>query len=359
MCSSRRRESQWLIVLGFALLLAGSGCQATGPRPGRHEEQAPAQAAAMQPVPRELCKTVMAPYRIEPPDILMIDAVNVVPRQPYHLRTFDLLAIQVQGTLPEMPISGIYRIEPGGIVKLGFRYGAVKVSGLTAEEADNAVAKHLATYLRDAVVSVTLADIASKQQIAGQHLVGPDGTVTLGIYGSVPVVALTIAEAKTVIEQYLSQYLEEPEISLDVFAYNSKVYYIVTQGAGLGDGVYRFPFTGNETVLDAISQINGLQQVSSKKIWIARPTEPAGVVQVLPVSWEDITAQGCPLTNYQILPGDRVFVAEDKMIALDTALAKITAPLERVMGFTLLGTGTVTRLSGPVLRGGGNPNSPF
>jgi polysaccharide biosynthesis/export protein len=175
----------------------------------------------------------------------------------------------------------------------------------------------------------------------------------------VPVVGMTIAQAKEAIEQYLTQYLENPEISLDVFAYNSKVYYIVTQGAGMGDGVYRFPVTGNETVLDAISQINGLGQVSSKQIWIARPTDEPGKVQVLPVKWEDITAQASAGTNYQILPGDRVFIAEDKFIAFDTGLSKITAPLERLMGFSLLGAGTVTRFSGKVLQGGGNPQGNF
>ena len=152
-------------------------------------------------------------------------------------------------------------------------------------------------------------------------------------------------------------FLEDPEISLNVFAYNSKVYYIVLQGAGLGDGVYRFPITGNETVLDAIAQIQGLEQVSSKKIWIARPTRSSGNVQVLPVDWFAVTERGAPQTNYQILPGDRVFIAEDKLVAFDTQIAKLTAPLERIMGFVLLGTGTTTRLSGPVLRGGGNPNN--
>ena len=183
--------------------------------------------------------------------------------------------------------------------------------------------------------------------------------MTLGSYGSVPVVGMTIAQAKGAIEAYLSQYLDYPEVAVDVYAYNSKVYYIVTQGAGLGDGVYRFPVTGNETVLDAIAQINGLQQVSSKKIWIARPAGQPGCVQVLPVKWEEITAEACASTNYQILPGDRVFIAEDKLIALDTGLAKLTAPFERIMGFSLLGVGTVTRFSGPVLKGGGNPQSNF
>ena len=82
-------------------------------------------------------------------------------------------------------------------------------------------------------------------------------------------------------------------------------------------------------------------------------------VQVLPVKWEDITAHAAAGTNYQILPGDRVFIAEDKLIAFDTGLAKITAPLERIMGFSLLGVGTVTRFSGKVLQGGGNPQGNF
>jgi len=360
----------------FAVLLAGGGCHAPGrgvvPMAAAPPQYAPvaAQPALMAPcargmptmvpdAPRELCKMVLPAYRIEPPDVLMIDAVRIVPRAPYALRTLDGLLIQVQGTLPNAPINGPFRIEPGGVVRLGFHYGAVAVAGMTVSDAERAIAEHLRTHLREPVVSVTLIDIAGKQQIAGQHLVAPDGTVTLGAYGSVPVVGLTLAEARQQIETYLAQYLDAPEISLDVYAYNSKVYYVITQGAGLGDGVFRFPVTGNETVLDAISQLNGLQQVSSKKIWIARPTEDPNVMQTLPVNWEQITAQGLAGTNYQVLPGDRIFIAEDRLIAFDTALAKITAPLERLMGFTLLGTGPATRLSGPVLRGGGNANGNF
>jgi polysaccharide export outer membrane protein len=309
--------------------------------------------------PRELNKVVLPPYTIEPPDMLVIEAVHIVPRPPYHLRTFDSLAIQVQGTKPDEPISGVYPIEPGGLIKLGFNYGAIKVGGLTVAEAEAALKQHLRQSLTAPVINVSLASMAATQQIAGEHLVGIDGTVTLGIYGSVPVVGLTLAEAKATLERHLSQFLENPEVAVDVFGYNSKVYYVVTQGAGMGDGVYRFPITGNETVLDAISQINGLQQVSSKRIWIARPTDVPGDVQQLPVSWEAITSQAAAGTNYQILPGDRIFIAEDRLIALDTSLAKIIAPLERVMGFTLLSAGTATRLSGRVLAGGGNPSSNF
>jgi hypothetical protein len=67
----------------------------------------------------------------------------------------------------------------------------------------------------------------------------------------------------------------------------------------------------------------------------------------------DITAYGRPDTNYQLLPGDRVFVVEDRFIAFDGTLSRVFAPFERIMGFSILGASTVTRFSGNVLRGGG------
>jgi polysaccharide export outer membrane protein len=144
-------------------------------------------------------------------------------------------------------------------------------------------------------------------------------------------------------------------VSLHVQAYNSKVYYIILQGANLGDAVYRFPLTGNDTVLDAVSQINGLQEISSKKIWVARATDECSKAEVLPVDWCAITEFGVSPTNYQLFPGDRVFVSEDRFVAFDNKLAKVLAPMERMMGFSLLTAGTATRLSGKVLKGGGNP----
>ena len=116
------------------------------------------------------------------------------------------------------------------------------------------------------------------------------------------------------------------------------------------------PSTGNETVLDAIANIQGLAAQSSKKIWISRPNSSHRPT-ILPVDWYAITERGEVTTNYQVLPGDRVFVAEDRLVGRDTSLANTISPLERILGFTLLGTGATTRLSGSVLSGGGNPNN--
>jgi protein involved in polysaccharide export with SLBB domain len=150
---------------------------------------------------------------------------------------------------------------------------------------------------------------------------------------------MTIEDATAAIESHLSKDFVEPEIALDIYAFNSKVYYIVTQGAGLGDTVISVPVKGNETVLDAISEIGGLTSVSSYRIWIARPgPNQHGGDQLLPVDLLSIMQRAATSTNYQILPGDRLYIAENQFVAVDNRLGKLFAPVERVLGLFLLWT---------------------
>lgn len=276
-------------------------------------------------------------YRIEPPDILLINAINLVPKDPYIIQPLDQLQLFAGGALPERPIAGIYQVEPNGMVNLGPGYGAIMVAGLSVPDAITVIERHLQREIAVPAVSLTVTLIAGQQLIAGEHLVGLDGTVNLGIHGSVYVVGMTVAEAARAIEIHLSREHESPRVSVDIFSYNSKVYYIVIEGAGLGDNVIRIPITGNETVLDAIAQIGGLTQLSSTDMWIARPG-PAGMEchQILPVDWEAITRGADPSTNYQIFPGDRIFIAEDRLRAFDSLVSKVSTPFERIAGSMLL-----------------------
>lgn len=297
-------------------------------------------------IPTELCKVSLPDYRIAPPDILTIDVIKVIPKPPYKIEPLDVLTVQVPPTqtLPDQPVAGQFQVNSAGAVTLGPAYGSVVVEGMTLEEAAEAMRVHLENVIKIADVSVALATPAGKQSIAGEHLVAQDGRVNLGIYGRVYVTGMTVDEAKQAIEQHLSNFLEKPEISLEVSGYNSQVYYVITQGLGTnaGDGVTRVSITGNETVLDALSQINGLQQYSSKKVWIARPSpDNLGFDQILPVDWGAISQGGSTATNFQVLPGDRIYIAENKMLAFTNFIQSVTQPFENVFGFTLLGVQTV------------------
>jgi polysaccharide export outer membrane protein len=237
-------------------------------------------------------------------------------------------------------------------VNLGVTYGKPKlirmiddkVIRMTTEEAKTAIENHLKGLgFKEPKVSVALGATHGMQMVRGEHLVRPDGTVSLGSYGEVRVTAMTLPEAKKAIEQQLGKYLWEPEISLDVGGYNSKIYYVVLNLAGAGIQIIRLPITGNETVLDALGLINGLPPSASKdRVWLARPSPAhSGCDQVFRVDLRGITECAATATNYQLLPGDRVYVQADPLIAADIFLAKVIAPIERILGVTLLGSSTV------------------
>ncbi len=225
------------------------------------------------------------------------------------------------------------------------------ISGTASEAPPHELAmRPLPAYRIEApdVISIELLkpSVAQPASVTGRYLVGPDGTVNLRRYGTVGVTGMTVAEARTAIQKQLAAHLESPEVAVDVVAYNSKVYYVITQGAGLGDSVRRLPSTGNETVLAAISQINGLSQVSSSKnIWIVRPlaSDPQKPA-ILTVDWDGITRRGETATNYQIFPGDRVYIGEDPLITRTNLVGKKTAIVERMMGILGLTNSTLRGL---------------
>lgn len=310
-------------------------------------------------VPRELRKVTLPDYVIEPPDVLLIESVNNI--RPHHapIRAGETLVIQVNRTVPLgqtddlvaaqfKQINGMYVIGTDGYVNLGPEYGKVLVADQPLEEIQRRVEEHLRQVLTSPQVLVTLPVPQNRQFVAGPHLVRSDGTVGLGVYGSVYVTGMTLQQARYAIQQHLSQHIYQPEVSVDVLAYNSKWYYVITDGGGAGEQVYKVPVTGNETVLDAMATINGLPAVASKaSIWIARPSPShCGPDQILKVDWNGIAQGAQTATNYQMLPGDRLYVKASPLITFDTKLGKLTAPFERLFGFTILGNGTVRSIQG-------------
>jgi polysaccharide biosynthesis/export protein len=207
--------------------------------------------------------------------------------------------------------------------------------------------------------------LLSPQPVAGQHIVRIDGTVGLGIYGSVQLAGLTLDQAREAIRDFFAQVNqkspdgfpfkpEKLQIVVDVFAFNSKSYYVFFDGGGYGEQVYQFPATGNETVLDAIAKINGLPfQASKRNIWVARRSPHGGHEQILPVDWVGLSQHGKTETNYQVLPGDRIYVRADKLIASNNFLNKLLTPIERVFAFILLGSETVSSVNQAGGGGGG------
>jgi protein involved in polysaccharide export with SLBB domain len=340
-----RSRSQFVLAFAVAGTFA-LGCQ-TGPRP---------MVAMPNPLPREFNKTTMPPYVIEPPDVVTIEGISLVPKPPYRIRPLEALTIRLvneEVVLPRLKVDGTFTVELDGTVNLGEFYGRVQVAGLTIEEATEAIVKTIAKIVEKPRVYVNLATPRTAPQITGEHLVGQDGTVDLGPYGAVMIAGLTVKEAKEAIELHLSQFLLNPEVSLSVSGYNSKFYYVFYEGGGgTGMSMIRQPIVGSETVLDALINSGGLPaNASSKHIYIARPAPDKSCDQIIPVDINAITRRARTETNYQLLPNDRVFVRAQPLDAFNNRLAKTSGTVEGVFGRILLYVSTVQFLQG----NSGNP----
>lgn len=337
----------------FGLMLLGSlscGCSSFAIRDAHKVTEGqyfdlPANEKSLLPVAmdtrtpaRELDKVAMDDYRIAPPDSLELRSLSIIPKAPYILQPLDIVTINAAGTFEAEPVQGPYQVDTDGFLSLGASYGRVRVAGLTLKEAEVSVLRQLGITLGRPAVNLTLLQTSSTLQIDGEHFVSQDGYISLGVFGRVYVTGLTTMEAREKIEKHLEQYISEPKVSVEVISFNSQRYFIVLQGTSTGDRTVQVPITGNETVLDAISQIGELPRISSKRIWIARPSVDGSCDQIMPVDWRNVVRNASHHTNYQVFPNDRVFVAEDRLVRLDAVTARLTAPFEPIFGPALLGT---------------------
>ncbi len=180
--------------------------------------------------PRELQKASLPAYRVEPPDVLLIEVAHNV-RSPYDTNQ--------DGRRPHR--SG--RPSGGERHPIGPKYGEPRghrLDRLSPHQRllPGAGGRHgrLGTDLRlgqgrrtgprrrhgkcspsicgrrsgiaDVKASVSYADVSGRQVIAGEHLVRPDGQISLGIYGNLRVAGMTLDQIADVVT---AQFAELPE----------------------------------------------------------------------------------------------------------------------------------------------------
>ena len=253
-----RRRLDWLLPLVAAF---ACGCQTV---------RTPEETIAKSNIPRELSKTSLPTYVIEPPDFVLVEVLEA---------------------LPGRPISGERLVRPDGTITLGF-YGDVYVAGLSLPEVKEKIILHLRTFLTDEALGLAVGDIDTGE-----------------------------FQPRTP--------NESDRVYVDVVSYNSKHYYVFGD-IGLPG---RYPIVGNETVLDAISFAGGLLPTAApQNIRLVRPAPPGACCeQLLPVNYAAIINGGDPTTNYQLMPGDRLVVYRDPIVRTTVFLNRLAEPFSLVL----------------------------
>ena len=228
------------------------------------------------------------------------------------------------------------------------------------------------------VVEIYIQALDRTTPIRAEQLVRPDGTIGFGAFPPVFVAGLTLEQIKFQLANTILPMIDTIRgqddgkklktitlddllkgLKVDVLRYNSKFYYVITDGGGYGEQVTPIPITGNERVLDAVAKIQGLPAVSSKKhIWVARATpHDHEHPQILPVDWCGIAQRGSAATNFQMFPGDRLYIHSDCLIRADSVIGKVLNPIQRILGGALLGSSVYNSIKTGSNSSGGNGNT--
>jgi protein involved in polysaccharide export with SLBB domain len=193
------------------------------------------------------------------------DAAGVALQPPARVKPGHVLTIEVLEALPGRPISGERLVRPDGTISLGY-YGDLKVEGLNRDEIKVKVVEHLRRFLRDETLGLIEIDPTTGEErkvapadtdqvfvddtpvydrqpiplptknrttiqpgdflevevlealpgrsISGLRLVQPDGTISLGFYGEVPVAGLTRKEVKVKVIEHLRKYIRDEILGL-------------------------------------------------------------------------------------------------------------------------------------------------
>lgn len=143
------------------------------------------------------------------------------------------------------------------------------------------------------------------------------GEITVPLLKNFYVVGLTAREAEVKMENLLreGQYIDDPHVSVFIAEHKSNV--VSVMGYVNDPGVYEL--IGRRTLLDALAYAKGLTAEAGTLVHVAR-TENDETKNSYIVDLDELLASSNPSDNFEIKPGDLVYVPEASNIFVDGAV---------------------------------------
>ncbi len=155
------------------------------------------------------------------------------------------------------------------------------------------------------VVEVT---VWRNQDLSRTVVVRPDGMISLPLIGDVQASGLTASGVGEKISKRLSEYKENPSVSVSVKEINSYSIFVVGEFVRPG----KYSLKSYTTVLQAVSLAGGFNQYASKNRMAVMRTIRHGAAderQVrIPVRYDDLVMGKGEVGNFRLLSGDTIVV---------------------------------------------------
>lgn len=159
-----------------------------------------------------------------------------------------------------------------------------------------------------------------RPEVSGQHIVGPDGRVSLPLAGPVRIAQLGVEEAQNLIAARFSAYYQEPVVHLSVDQYVSNR--VVLLGRVQNPGVIRFETA--PTLLETLARAGALP-VLDKQATLTRCAVIRGRNQMIWIDLKNLLSRGDIFANIRLRSNDVVYIP-DSDDTLVYVLGEVTRP---------------------------------
>lgn len=177
------------------------------------------------------------------------------------------------------------------------------------------------------VIQIVVSD---NPELGTTSLIRPDGNIFIPIVGDVYVDGLTVLEVRSKVHALMGRYLKglpEESVSVQVVGFNSKRVYVY----GYASGLAAIPFTGDITVLDAITQSAMLISTSKRKVKVIRvESDPSKKPQRLVLNLNDVLKRGRTEENIVLRPNDIVYIPPTILGRIGYAIQDLLFPTRPV-----------------------------
>lgn len=142
--------------------------------------------------------------------------------------------------------------------------------------------------------------------------VRPDGRITIPLVQDMVAVGKTPTQLQEDIKKELSEYIEQPIVSVIVNEFNGALpQQIRITGAGAVPAA--LPFRANMTVLDAMIAVGGLGEFAAgNRATLTRYDAELGENQTFRLRLKDLLNKGDPSANVALKPGDTISIPESR-----------------------------------------------
>jgi len=166
------------------------------------------------------------------------------------------------------------------------------------------------------------------QEIDGETVrIQPDGKVSLKLIGDVKVVGMTPKEIGAKLEILLSEYYVDPHVRVRIFNYASKKYYVHGEGVAVGSR----PYTGRDTLLDAVGPAASNFMAWTQKVKVVRPSFGDRPVRTIEIDVRKMVHTGDWSQNILLEPDDIVYIPPTPIAWFAHRVSEVLFPLSPVI----------------------------